>query len=229
MSSSVFIPPAPSASARNPRRAIRISAGSVIAVAGATAAIAGAAIFGIFGSDGVFESDRDPLTTATSALVSDVATIDDSQDFARVLGDTTIRISADAAGGDGVFVGVARAADVNRYLAGAQVDEVTDLDINPLSTTRNHYAGTVTPAPPAEQDFWVARSRGTDQASIDWKVRDGDYRIVLMNADASRGVVANAKIGIEAPYLPGIGIALLIAGGLLMAGGAVTAIRGVRS
>lgn len=38
--------------------------------------------------------------------------------------------------------------------------------------------------PPASQDFWVAVAQGSGAAAaaLNWKVREGDCRMVLMNA-----------------------------------------------
>jgi hypothetical protein len=206
-----------------------VAVGVIVATIGAVMAIGGATLFGIFGSDGVLSSDRKPLTTATSALITGVTEIDDAASIADVLGDGRLRLSADAAGGDGVFVGIGPAADVDRYLAGAQTDELTDFEFDTFGSDRIRHAGSAMPAPPAVQDFWVARSAGASRAAIDWKIADGDYRVVLMNADGSRGVAADAKVGVKIPNLPGIGVGFLIAGLVVIAGGAAIVFRGVRS
>jgi hypothetical protein len=216
----------PSPSHRSGGRRAAIWLGGTVAVLGALLALAGGAIFAAFGSDGVLSTDRHDFSTTTSALVSGTASIDDTADVADALGDTRIDIDARADGNRPVFVGIGRTADVDRYLAGAAVDEVTDFDAGPFdsdfSIERDRHAGTAIPAAPGEQSFWVAHSTGRDTAAVDWKVRDGDYRVVVMNADGSRGVATQAKFGVDVPYIPGIGIGILVGGVLLAAVGATS-------
>jgi hypothetical protein len=210
---------------------VAIWLGAAVALFGAVVAIAGGALFALFGSDGVLRTDRHALSTPTSALVSKTASID-SADSIDDLGNTRIRIDARAAGGQPVFVGVARATDVERYLAGAATDEVTDFNAGPFRSSfnidRERHAGHVIPAAPGAQSFWVARSSGRDRAVVNWKVRDGDYRAVVMNADGSRGVATRSTLGIDVPWIPGVAIGILVAGLLLTAGGVVAIVVGAQ-
>jgi hypothetical protein len=217
-------PPASgSAGAERPRgRILAIWIGGVVAVVGAMIAIGGGGSFAAFGSDGVVSTSRSGLSTPTSALVSETARINDTAGAVDVLGDTSIRISARAAAGRPVFLGVGPARDVQRFLSGVAVDTITDFDVDPFRVQRHRVAGTQTPASPAAQSFWVARGSGRT-ADVNWKVRDGDYRLVIMNADGARGVSTHAGIGVHVPYLPGLAIGLLI-GGLVLAGAGVAVI-----
>ncbi len=79
--------------------------------------------------------------------------------------------------------------------------------------------------PPADQPFWVASAA---DGRLDWKVRDGDYRIVLMNADGAPGVDARGRIGVEVPFLPGVGYGALGAGVLLLVAGLAGVVVGAR-
>jgi hypothetical protein len=92
----------------------------------------------------------------------------------------------------------------------------------PFRVDRHRLAGSRLPAAPTAQGFWVSRSSGTD-AAVNWKVRDGDYRVVVMNADGSRGVATDTKAGVRIPWLPGVGVGIL-GGGLLLLGGGIVAI-----
>jgi hypothetical protein len=67
------------------------------------------------------------------------------------------------------------------------VDEVTDFEIDPFELVRRPHSGARRPARPESQDFWVAQRAGPGAATLRWKVRDDDYRFVLMNADGRRG------------------------------------------
>jgi hypothetical protein len=212
----------PQRAARGGGRTVAVVLGAIVAVIGALIAIGGAVLFAAFGSDGVLTSSRSGLSTPTSALMSQTAAISDTAGASDVLGDTSLRISARADAGRPVFVGIGPAKAVQRYLSGAAVDEVTDFDVDPFRVQRSRSPGTEIPPAPATQPFWVAHAAGPS-ADVDWKVRDGDYRVVIMNADGARGVATRSSVGVEVPYLPGIAIGMLI-GGLLIAGGGVAAI-----
>ena len=197
--------------------------GGGVALFGALLAIAGGGIFAVFGSDGVASTDRQDLSTPTSALVSGTASID-TGGFVDDLGSARIKISARADGGRPVFVGVGRAKDVDRYLAGAATDKVTSFDASPFRSSfhvhRQRHAGSAIPAPPGRQSFWVVRSSGRDEAAVNWKARDGRYRVVIMNADGSRGVATQSKFGADVPYAPWVGLGILT-GGLLLTGAGI--------
>src|SRR3954462_4134929 len=197
----------------------RMIGGGVLATVGAVLALGGGGVLAIGGSDGEFSSGHRDVSTRTSALVSEVASINDTADVSEVLGHPRVKIAADSMNGDrSVFVGVGPKAAVDRYLAGAQIDRVTDFEVDPWSLDKTRVEGTTKPKPPATQSFWVAKSSGSS-ASIDWKVRDGNYRVVVMNADGSRGVQTESRIALQVPPLATAAIVALIAGILLGGGG----------
>jgi hypothetical protein len=202
---------------RSGGRTAAIVIGSIVALVGVVIAIAGGAIMALFGSDGVLQTGRESVSTPTAALVSETATISDTADFADAVGNTRIRVSARADGGKPVFVGVARSADVERYLSGVAVDEVTDFDVDPFTLDRDRRDGRADAPAPGDQDFWVARSQGSNVASVNWKVRDGDYRFVVMNADGSADVQTDSRVGVKVPWAGAVGLGILIAG-LIAAG-----------
>jgi hypothetical protein len=53
---------------------------------------------------------------------------------------------------------------------------------------------------------------------VTWKVREGDWSVVLMNADGSRGVAADIDLGAKLTFLLWVAIGLLL-GGVLVLGG----------
>ena len=73
-------------------------------------------------------------------------------------------------------------------------------------------------APPTEQSFWAASASGVGTGTLTWKVREGDWSVVLMNADGSRGVTADIDLGAKLSFLLWVAIGLLI-GGVLVVGG----------
>ena len=68
------------------------------------------------------------------------------------------------------------------------------------------------PAAPATQDFWVAKSQGTGTQKLDWDVKDGDWSVVVMNADGSPGVHADISAGADVAFVGAVATALIISG-----------------
>ena len=203
-------------------RIAAIVAGALLALVGTAVAAVGAILLGLFGGDGTVASGSHPLSTSRTALVSSVADIDDISSVADVVGDPRIRISAHSGAGEPLFVGIGPAAQVDRYLASVPADVVTDLELDPFELARKPRDGSRRPEPPADQDIWVASGTGTDSATLRWKVRDGDYRLVLMNADGSRGVNAEGDVALTASHVPTIAWSMIGGGVLLLLAGAAT-------
>src|SRR5829696_1349049 len=119
--------------------------GAVATVVGLIALVAGGGVLAVFGSDGTVASGNHSLSTPTAALVSEPAEIRDTRDVADLVGDPNVAFSVTSTNpGKGGFVGVGPAEQVDRYLAGAPVDEVTDLDVDPFKLTRDRSDGTKT-------------------------------------------------------------------------------------
>ena len=144
----------------------------------------------------------------------------DQGDFGKV------RVKVRSAGDNPVFVGIAPTREVAGYLDGAAHATITDLSTTPFSADYQRHAGSRVPAPPATQRFWAASAQGTGTQRLDWRVKDGDWSVVVMNADASAGVHADVSAGANIPFLGdvawaalGMGLVLLLAsGGLLYLG-----------
>src|SRR4051812_46052132 len=199
-------PTSPTVSRRAP-----VAGGAVLAVVGTVLAIGGGGVLALPGLDGTVDSSRHSYSTPATALVSEAAKIEDTADVTSVVGHPTIRVSSRAAGSRNVFVGVGRKSDVDRYLAGAPVETVTDVELDPYKLSKTRRPGNARPKPPAQQSFWVAKSSGRT-ASLNWKMRDGNYRVVVMNADGSRRVETASKLGVKLPHLGTIALGVLVAG-----------------
>ena len=127
-----------------------------------------------------------------------------------------------------VFVGIGPAADVTRYLGVVERDVVDDLDESgdPEYTRRS---GGEPTGPPGDETFWVASTAGSGERTVEWEPEDGDWRVVVMNEDASRGVSSDLSIGGELDSILWIGIGLLGAGALFAAGAALAITAASRS
>ncbi|HEY4869225.1 MAG TPA: DUF4389 domain-containing protein, partial [Candidatus Dormibacteraeota bacterium] len=126
-----------------------------------------------------------------------------------------VRITVSSASRAGVFIGIAPRTDVLRYLDGVAYDGLTDLQFLPYHVTYTPHAGGA-PAAPASQPFWQAEATGAGTQTLTWKVASGQWIVVLMNADGSRGIAADVSVGASAPFLFAIALGLLIAGGVAL-------------
>lgn len=128
-----------------------------------------------------------------------------------------IRIRAELMGADTpLFLGIGPSAEVAKYLEGVRHDELSDIDADPFKATYTTRPGTETPGDPTGQSFWVASDSGTGPRTLVWNVADGDWTIVIMNADGSSGIDTNVSAAAKLPIILPIAIGTLIAGGTLL-------------
>jgi hypothetical protein len=215
----------------SPRRTGRIVAGALMAAVGVGTLVGGGALVTVHATqrdgDGFYTSQARALDTPSHALVSedlDVGT--DGPDWLLSdgrLGD--VRVAA--TGRDGpVFVGIAPRSDVDAYLGGV-AHEVTDFDGGtPLRSIRE--AGTATPAPPASQGFWAESASGTGRQTVVWPLEKGDWAAVVMNADGTARVRAEARVGVRSDVVLWLGVGMLVAGGVLAGAGTALIVSGRR-
>ena len=127
-----------------------------------------------------------------------------------------VRVEGVAAGSGSLFMGIAPADAVAEYLDGVTHDEITEWDwiqddIEYVVYTTNE--GATAPAAPGTADFWVASVSGSDELALDWAIQDGEWALVIMNADGSPGVSADVRFGVATlPVLLPIGLASLVVG-----------------
>jgi hypothetical protein len=139
-----------------------------------------------------------------------------------------IRVQVDSRADKPVFVGVAPTSDVKRYLNGTSHELVRDLSYGPFHVDYEHQPGRSLPLAPAAQHFWTASDHGTGERTLTWDVEDGDWSIVVMNADGSRGVDAGVSTGADVPFLSSIGWGLTIGGLVLLVFAASMTVVAVR-
>jgi hypothetical protein len=182
-------------------------------------------------ADGYLTTPTDRFASSSYAIVSEPINLAVGDSRAAkwllsddVLGDVRLR----ATGGD-VFVGIARTADVRRYLEGVGYDRVTDVRYDPFRAEYARVAGGKPSMPPAEQDFWAARASGTGQQTLNWSPQSGKWSVVVMNADASRGIAVDLSAGAEASVLLALAIGLIVAGAVFLVGGAGLIFLGARN
>ncbi len=132
----------------------------------------------------------------------------------QLLGRAKVRV--DTGAGQQVFVGVARSRDAAAYLAGVGYSTVIDPSGPGGEPTYRQHPGGVPAQPPTTAGIWAASTAGTGRQTFTWPVRQGDWTLVVMNADGSRGVAADVAVGATVPAATGVVVGLLVAGGLLL-------------
>ena len=176
--------------------------------------------------DGFLMSPTQEFASPTYAIVSEAAELDtDGAEWALDTFLGTVRVKSESE--RDVFVGIGPATEVDRYLNGVEHDVVDDLD----SSGDPEFARQTGSRPvgaPGEETFWVASASGSGEQALDWEPEDGDWRVVVMNADASRGVSSDLSIGAELDTVLWIGLGLLLFGALFAAAAALAITAGVR-
>jgi Domain of unknown function (DUF4389) len=197
------------------------SAGRVISVVAGAVLLAGSA--GLFGAGGVGlwadQTQRQDgyLTTSvtsyhTGGYAVATAPVELRGAADSFLGGVRIRVTAD--GGTPVFIGVAPAGTVERYLAGVGYSTVTG---PPTGSVRYiEHAGTAPRTPPGDAGIWAASVTGTGTQTLPWTPRDGRWIAVVMNADATPGVAVRAEAGARVAALPWIIVGVFGAGAIVL-------------
>ncbi|KQT94216.1 hypothetical protein ASG49_04760 [Marmoricola sp. Leaf446] len=179
-----------------------------------------AAEVGARDADGFVTSEVQPLRSPTYAVASTNLALHVDAPPAltpeALLGDTRLTVTPST--DEPVFVGIAPTAAVADYLRGVERDVVTGMSGDRPLLERS--GGDRPTTLPEEAGIWTARSTGTGPQRLTWTPQDGDWTVVVMNADASAGVDVGAAAGAEVPALRPVMWTLLgLASGALLLGG----------
>lgn len=218
-----------------PYKVVLLVLGSIAALLGLALTAAGGVLVGIHATQrdagGYYTTSTERFETPTYALTSEDIQLHvdaDGRDWGP-LGDIgTARIEARSSLGAAIFVGIARHADVARFLAASAHDQLTDVSFDPFEPTYRRLAGDVPPAAPAVQGFWVASATGAGPQTLTWDIEPGDWDVVVMNADATRGVSVDLAASVKTGLLLPIGLGLLAGGLAAGAAAAVLILLGLR-
>jgi hypothetical protein len=211
-----------------------------LVVTGALASLVAAGLLAIGGlalwgdsqkdSDGYLSTNTHQFETGTRALATENLDVDlDAGDWVMDTGDLgKVRVQVDSRDDKPVFVGIARSSDVEDYLAGVSHSTLTDVNTSPFDADYDDHAGDRRPVAPADAHIWSASQQGSGKQSLNWEIRDGDWSVVVMNADGSAGVDADISTGANVPFLDEIGWSAVGSGSFVLIVGVALLVMGIR-
>jgi hypothetical protein len=170
---------------------------------------------------GYVSTDSERFSTATGAIATDNLDLDGLDGVDDVVGRDSfgkIRLEVAPNADKPVFVGIAPTRDVDDYLRGSAHTVVTDIDHSPFHADYSDRAGDRPLTAPARERFWAASAHGAGTQTLTWDAEDGDWSVVVMNADGSRGVDAGVTAGAKLGFLDELGWVGLGTGLLVLAG-----------
>lgn len=178
--------------------------------------------------DGYLMTSEVSLDSAGAAIVSENVELRGAGSGLpeRWLGRARVEATAPASGP--VFVGIARTADVDAYLAGVAHSVVVDPADDADDPELRDVIGDAPAAPPTEQSFWAASATGDGTQALTWEVEEGDWTIVVMDPSGSAPVAADVAVGATVPVLDDVGVGLLVAGAVLGAAAVVVLVLALR-
>jgi hypothetical protein len=115
-----------------------------------------------------------------------------------------------------IFIGIADEADVSDYLSSVNYDEISEFRIHPYEITYRNHPGSAVPEAPTAQTFWEASAYGSGTRTLEWELQEGNWVLVLMNADGSADIDLSGVVGIKIPWIFGVGLGLLLGGIVLL-------------
>ncbi len=185
-----------------PARVIALVIGSLLAIPAAILLIVGGvstAIYATQREEGFLEVPLTELQSPTAAVTAediDLRTDGDAPGWILDALDTDVRLQVEAIDtATPIFVGIAREADLDRYLAGVGHDEIRSVDDQQADFTSR--SGDATAPPPTEQDFWRSSTSGPGTQELVWEATSGRWAVAVMNADGSAGVDADVTVGLR--------------------------------
>jgi hypothetical protein len=127
-----------------------------------------------------------------------------------------VRVSATSRNAQPLFVGIAPESAVNGYLGSVSRTVVNEFDGNTVQSTA--HAGGAPSGAPGTQGFWEASGSGRGQVNVTWKLKGGNWTVVVMNASARPQVSAGVNLGAKTNLLLWVGLGFFVLA--VLAGGA---------
>ncbi|MDJ0923981.1 MAG: hypothetical protein QNJ77_05420 [Acidimicrobiia bacterium] len=199
------------------RRVLRFFFGVLLVVVGAFFVLGALTTLGAErDDDGFFTAESQPFATESYAATADYYEVKTDAPWwlIELLADPNdVRITATAAGGESVFVGIAPTRQAERYISDVAV--------------------AAAPNPPSNETLWVSSSEGMGTHTLEWDIafarltgrptlEEGNWTVLVMNTDATADVSADLTAGTSYPRVPlliGTGVAfgiVFILGGVYL-------------
>jgi len=189
--------------------------GAVLFLPATGLGLAGGALLALDGardSSGYVTSPLVSMHSDTAAITAEGITIEGGDLWTRNVDDVGgVTITASGTAGTPLFVGIARTSAVTAWLGGVTHDRLTGVSAGSARYDRTG-GSTRGVDPPVSQDFWLASATGTGRTTLAWQASNGDFTVVLANADGSAGVTADVRAAAQVPDLSALGAGLLLAG-----------------
>lgn len=125
-----------------------------------------------------------------------------------------VRFNIEASNQTPIFIGIGPSNQVDQYLSGVARDQITEMGPRRSDVKYRSFTGNAPAGAPGLETFWVEAAQGLGEQTITWEVEQGEWTVVVMNADASRPVAVEAKAGARINILLPIGIGLTVVGGI---------------
>ncbi len=207
------------------KRGLQAFFGAVLLVMGLVAASGGGFLAVLVGPEGEISTPAGAVAGEGYALVLNEFSIDTAGDPNTVRSFADFQVGAESTENERIFMGIAPAAEVNRYLASSARDVVSDISggtarIVPIP-------GAIEPGDPADETFWDAQAEGANPV-LSLEQSGVSQSLVIMNSNASEGVSVNLTLGLVSAALFPIGLGLLIIGVLLLLLGVLLIIKASR-
>jgi hypothetical protein len=206
-----------------PGRVVLVVVGCLLFLPGLALLVGGSAL-GVAAAlgrddDGYFSVALDPIETSSSAITAEGLTLGaepGDADWLLDQLDVDVRIRVTSADSDeALFVGIAREADVDAYLAGAPHAEVVDVD--GTNARLRERRGSARLGPPGAEAFWTARAEGVGTQELRWEATSGRWAAVVMHSDAIGGIEVDAEVAVRSDRVVPAALVLLALGALLSA------------
>jgi hypothetical protein len=215
-------------------RVVAVVAGSLLAIVSLAFFVAGGAALWANGQkddDGYLSTSTERFHTRTAALRTENLDVNLGGTASVLENDLygKVRLRVTPRAGKDVFVGIAPTRDVTRYLRGTAHARVTDIDYHPFRADYAMSGGGARAAAPARQRIWAAQAHGHGTQTVTWDVADGDWSVVVMNADGSRGVDADVRAGANVPFLNELAWGAIGGGAIFGFGSAALLYAGLRT
>ncbi|SFH36981.1 hypothetical protein SAMN05421678_11696 [Actinopolymorpha cephalotaxi] len=196
-------------------RVVRAVTGVLAGLLGLLGAVAGGvAAFALIGPG-------DMLTAGTHRLTTDGVAIATAPSLIRHYDARLVVTAEPSRRGQQVFVGVGNHIDVASYLAGSASARVVEFGFPSTMRTSPVSGAANRRVPPGRLGWWVAEESGPGARTLSWRLADGPYDIVVMNADGRPGVDVRVSAAVQFPGANRLAVVVFVAGLVLLVVAAV--------